>query len=611
MCGIVAYKGRQKCLPFLLDGLKRLEYRGYDSAGVAYIIGNQIFVQKQAGSVSDLINNRIDFEIESYTGIGHTRWATHGKPCYRNSHPHITADNRLAIVHNGIIENYEALKKELVEKGYFFRSDTDTEALLYLIYDYLMHETSDIFEAVKLALERVVGAYAIVVIDQKLDNRHKLVIARKGSPLVVGFGKEDGEFFVASDPCAIVNYADKMTYIEDNTVGIIDKELIVYSMNSQQISSCNIQKLEHQLEDIEKGDFPHFMLKEIYEQPKCLKDCWSGRIDGYRIKFGGLLGYEQKIGLANHITILSCGSSWHAGLIAKYYIEEFCNIKVSVEYASEFRYRKSCIREGDIVIGISQSGETADTLSAIELAKNKGAFVVGICNVVNSSLSRLTDCGIYLRAGSEIGVASTKAFSNQVLTLLMLSLWIEQNQPQHMITEYRQAIIDEIKYIDYIIEQTLLLDNEIEGLAHRFSKAKNCLYLGREYNFPIALEGALKLKEISYVHAEGYPAAEMKHGPIALIDKNMPVIVLANYKKQYDKILNNIKEIQARNGKVITISNEDDTIGYENIKVPAVLDAMSVFVSSVVMQLFAYHSAIVRNCNVDKPRNLAKSVTVE
>jgi glutamine---fructose-6-phosphate transaminase (isomerizing) len=611
MCGIVAYKGRQKCLPFLLDGLKRLEYRGYDSAGVAYVIGNQIFVQKQAGSVTDLVNNRIDFDIESYTGIGHTRWATHGKPCYRNAHPHVTADNRLAIVHNGIIENYEVLKKELVEKGYFFRSDTDTEALLYLIYDYLLHETDNLFESVKLALERVVGAYAIVVIDQKLDNRHKLVIARKGSPMVVGIGKEDGEFFVASDPCAIVNYAENVVYVEDNSVGIIDEELTIYNMNSQDISPCNVQKLEHQLEDIEKGDFPHFMLKEIYEQPKTLKDCWSGRIDGYRIKLGGLLGYEKKFSSANHITILSCGSSWHAGLIAKYYIEEFCNIKVSVEYASEFRYRKCCIKPGDIVIGISQSGETADTISAIELAKKSGAFVVGICNTVNSSLSRLTDCGIYLRAGSEIGVASTKAFSNQVLTLLLLSLWIEQNQNHHMVTEYRQAIVDEIKYIDHLVERTLLLNDEIKNLANKFVKAKNCLYLGREYNFPIALEGALKLKEISYVHAEGYPAAEMKHGPIALIDKNMPVIVLANYKKQYDKIINNMKEIQARNGKLITITNQNDVIGNYGIQVPSTLDPMSVFVSSVVMQLFAYHSAVLRKCDVDKPRNLAKSVTVE
>ena len=611
MCGIVAYKGRQKCLPFLLDGLKRLEYRGYDSAGVAYVIGNQIFVQKQAGSVVDLINNRIDFEIESTTGIGHTRWATHGKPCYRNAHPHVTADDRLAIVHNGIIENYETLKVELKDKGYFLRSDTDSEVLLYLIYDYLIHEQPDLFEAVKLALERVVGAYAIVVIDQKLDNRHKLVIARKGSPLVVGLGKEDGEFFVASDPSAIVSYTDRVVYIEDNTVGKIDEELVVYSMNEQKISPCNVEKLEHQLEDIEKGAFPHFMLKEIYEQPRTLKDCWRGRIDGYRIKLGGLLGHEDRFRHANHITIVSCGSSWHAGLIAKYYIEEFCNMKVSVEYASEFRYRKPCINKDDIVIGISQSGETADTLSAIELAKNSGAFVVGICNVVNSSLSRLTDCGIYLRAGTEIGVASTKAFSSQVLTLLMLSLWIEQNKAVRMPIEYRKAIIDEIKYLDFIIEQTIGLSDEIEDLAKKFKKAKNCLFLGREYNFPIALEGALKLKEISYVHAEGYPAAEMKHGPIALIDKNMPVLVLANCKKQYDKIVNSIKEIQARDGKVIIITNEDNALSDHKIVVTTVLDPISVFVSCVVTQLFAYHSAIIRKCNVDKPRNLAKSVTVE
>ena len=612
MCGIVAYRGRQKCLPFLLDGMKRLEYRGYDSAGVAYIIGDKIFVQKQAGCVGDLINNRIDFETECYTGIGHTRWATHGKPCSRNSHPHVSMDDRLAIVHNGIIENYETLKKELKEKGYMFVSDTDSEVLLYLIYDYLVNGTPDLFEAVKLALERVVGAYAIVVMDRKLDNRHKLVVARKGSPLVIGVGKEDGEYFVASDPIAIVNYADRLVYLEDNTVCRVGDGLSMYNMIEGAVSSCNISKLEHQLYDIEKGNYDHFMIKEIFEQPKRVGDCLGGRLHGYKIKLGGLVGLEDVLSQARHITIISCGSSWHSALMGKYYIEEFTGIKVSVEYASEFRYRKPAIGLGDVVIGISQSGETADTLNAMELAKEKGAVIIGVCNVVNSSLARLTGAGIYTKAGMEIGVASTKAFTNQVVSLILLALWMEQYKTyRKMDIDYRKLLIGGLKDLPELMDQTLLLNDEIKTLAQKFSMAKNCLYLGREYNFPIALEGALKLKEISYVHAEGYPAAEMKHGPIALIDKKMPVMVLANNKQQYDKILNNIKEIQARGGRIITVYSGDEYVGDYGIQIPDTLDALCPLLSNIIVQLFAYHSAVLRNCNVDKPRNLAKSVTVE
>lgn len=611
MCGIVAYKGRQKCLPFLLDGLKRLEYRGYDSAGVAYVVGNGIFVQKQAGSVIDLINSRIDFEMEAYTGIGHTRWATHGKPCHRNAHPHVTADDRLAIVHNGIVENYLTLKTELQEKGYMFRSDTDSEVLLYLIYDYLIQDTKSLLDATKLALERVEGAYAIVVIDKNLDNRHKLVIARKGSPLIVGIGPNENEFFVSSDVVALSGYVKDVVYLEDNVVGELSDTLKIYKMNSNEISSCNIEKLNHQLYDIEKGKYDHFMLKEIFEQPRCFNDCLAGRIDGYNIKLGGLMGYEDRFVKTNHITILACGSSWHAGLLAKYYIEEFCKIKVSVEYASEFKYRKPVISPDDIVIGISQSGETADTLNAIELAKQNRSMVVGICNCPNSSLTRITDCGIFIRSGAEIGVASTKAFMNQVLSLFLLSLWIDQIRGRSLCGEYRRALVDNIKGMDSIIEKTLLMNNDIQKISKKFAKSKNCLYLGRGYNFPIALEGALKLKEISYIHAEGYPAAEMKHGPIALIDKNMPVVVIDNNRKQHDKIVNNIREIQARGGKIITIYSGDEYEGDYGIKVPEILDALSVIPAVVVLQLFAYYCAVFRGCNIDKPRNLAKSVTVE
>lgn len=608
MCGIVAYKGNTKCLPFLFEGLKRLEYRGYDSAGVTYIVNHSLITSKQAGCVQDLKNSFSNLEISTYSGIAHTRWATHGQPCARNAHPHLTHDNRLALVHNGIIENYLTLKEELLEKEYKFLSDTDSEVFLYLIYDYLIKETSDLFEAVKLASERVVGAFAIVIIDSL--HPEKMVCARRGSPLVIGI--KNGDYYVASDALALSGYVENVLYMEENSVCCITEKLDCYNMDNKTISYCNVQKMHHQLFDIEKGDYAHFMLKEIHEQPRCIEDCLSGRLDGYRIKLGGLLGFEEVLSLNKHITIVGCGTSWHAGLLAKYYLEEFCRVKVSVEYASEFRYRKPNIEQGDIVIGISQSGETADTIGALELAKDKGAIVIGICNSVNSTIPRLTDCGIFLRAGMEIGVASTKAFTSQVTCLLMLALWIEQNkQEPTMDIEYRKAVIDGLRKLPDLMRNCLCDTDAIYKLAKKFSKAKNCLYLGRQYNFPVALEGALKLKEISYVHAEGYPAAEMKHGPIALIDKNMPVVVITNHKNHYEKIFSNIKEIQARKGKIITINDSNESVGDYNISVPQIIDPLSPLVSIIPLQLFAYYSAVIRGCDVDKPRNLAKSVTVE
>lgn len=608
MCGIVAYKGGQKCLPFLLEGLKKLEYRGYDSAGISYILFHQIKTHKQAGCVADLegIVTK-ENSVTARIGIGHTRWATHGKPCSRNAHPHNTKDNRLSIVHNGIIENYLTLKEELLQKGYYFKSDTDSEVFLYLIYDYLIKEAKDLCEAVKLASERVTGAYAIVLLDSTTPDT--LVCAKKGSPLVVG--EKGNEFFVASDGIAIHEHCDQIIVLEDNTICKISNKIELMNMDGTILSPCNIRKLHYQLFNLEKGEFDHFMLKEIYEQPRCIEDCTSGRIDGYRIVLGGLLGYEERLANAKHITILGCGTSWHAGLLAKYYLEEFCHIKVSVEYASEFRYRKPFIMQDDVVIGISQSGETADTISALELAKSKGAFVIGICNTPNSSMVHLTDCGVFLRAGMEIGVASTKAFTTQVVSLLMLSLWIEQNKTNRSLDiEYRKALLNDLRALPDIMRESLN-GNYINQLAKRFVKSKNCLYLGRQYNFPVALEGALKLKEISYVHAEGYPAAEMKHGPIALIDKNMPVIVISNHKNYYDKIYSNIQEIKAREGKIITVGNDKSSVSDYDIIVPRIIDPLSPLISIMPLQLFAYYSAVLRGCNVDKPRNLAKSVTVE
>ena len=602
MCGIVAYKGKHNCLPFLLNGLSKLEYRGYDSAGICYLVKNSLITNKQAGSVEDL-RDKINLDIESFSGIGHTRWATHGSPCQRNSHPHTTTDNKLSLVHNGIIENYEELKDSLKHR-YKFISDTDSEVLLYLIYSFVQEERG-LLDSVKLALDKVVGAYAIVV----LGENGQMIAARKGSPLVIGLGVD--EIMVGSDTGAFEDRASVgIVYLKDNSVVEIKEPIEVFDMSKGVEIEYEIEKVYNESFKISKGLFDSYMLKEIHEQPKTISDCLSGRLDGYRIKLGGLIGYENIFKKAQHITIVACGTSWHSGLIAKYYIEEFCKIKASVEYASEFRYRKPCINKGDIVVGISQSGETADTLGALEMAKAYGATVVGICNVPNSSLSRLTDCGIYLKAGVEVGVASTKAFTHQVVCLLMLSLWIEQELGL-VGCSARKAILDDLRALPELISDNLRCDEYIKELAEEFKDMTNCLFLGRGYNFPVALEGALKLKEISYVHAEGYPAAEMKHGPIALIDKNMPVIVIANHNDQYAKIVNNVKEIQARQGKVIGLCSEYGDIGDVNIKVPLLCDALSPIMAVIPLQLFAYNSAILRGKNVDKPRNLAKSVTVE
>lgn len=608
MCGIVAYKGRQSCLPFLFEGLKKLEYRGYDSSGISYIYNNRIFVVKQPGCIDNLRNKINLSNISPHIGIGHTRWATHGKPCKRNAHPHITRDSRLCMVHNGIIENYSTLKEELLEKEYKIISDTDSEVFLYLVYDYLVKEAENLFEATKLACERIVGAYAAVFMDN--NDPFKLILAKRGSPIVLA--KDGNDFFIASDAMAISNYAKEEICIEDDSVCEIHKDIECYNMKRSEVSLCNIRRLHYQYFNIEKGKFPDFMLKEIYEQPKCIEDCISGRIEGYNVKLGGLIGKEEVFRQSKHITILGCGTSWHSAILGKYFIEELTDIKVSVEHASEFKYRQPNICNKDIVIGLSQSGETADTIEGLKTAKELGASIMGICNVVDSSIPRMTDFGIYTRAGMEIGVASTKAFTNQVISLLLLALWIEHVRGgKKIIPEYRCLIIEEIKNISQKVSKSLKLSTKIKKLASKFKKNRNCLYLGRQYNYPIALEGALKLKEISYVHAEGYPASEMKHGPIALIDKNMPVIVMANNKKQYDKVISNIQEIKSREGVVIALSNSNIEYVDFSIIVPETIDLLSCIISVVPLQLFAYYSAVIRGCNVDKPRNLAKSVTVE
>jgi glucosamine--fructose-6-phosphate aminotransferase (isomerizing) len=553
-------------------------------------------LKKQAGSSL----------LRSYCAVAHTRWATHGKPSLNNCHPHVTSDQRLVLVHNGIIENYKELKAELSPK-YTFSSDTDSEVLLYLIYDIMISNNLSLFEATKLALEQVMGAYAIVVIDRYSTDT--LVCARKGSSLIVGIG--DGEYYVSSDKMGIDQKITNIVYLKDNSVCKINDQIVTYDMTCGIEVDCEIEKvLDHRMPS-DKGDYESYMLKEIYEQSETITQCITGRISKDKIKLGGLLGYEKVLSSAKHITIVACGSSWNAGLLGKYYIEELNDIKVSVEYASEFRYRLTAISPGDIVIGISQSGETADTIAALEKAKAQGATVIGICNVPNSTMARMTNCGIFLRSGVEIGVASTKTFLNQVLVLLLLSLWINQNQEKYNI-EIRRNIINEILNLPNLIKQTLDSSEEIWSIAEEYCDIKNCLFLGRGYNFPIALEGALKLKEISYIHAEGYAAAEMKHGPLALVDRDTPTIVISNNMDQYQKLQNNIQEIKARDGQVITISNQQqDIAGDHNIYVPSCIDHVCPLVSVVPLQLFSYYSAKLRGCNIDRPRNLAKSVTVE
>ena len=624
MCGIVAYVGNRRAYPILIKGLQRLEYRGYDSAGVCLIADdkNKIITYKQVGKVSDLIEYIADNDTNASIGIGHTRWATHGPPNQQNSHPHSSSDSKFSLIHNGIIENYSSLKKALEEKGYVFKSDTDSEVLMYLIEDIYKNtltvtskENDDkiLYKAIRTALNEVVGAYAIVVLDQ--DKPDELYAARKGSPLVIGIG--NNEYFVASDASPIIEYTDKVIYLKDNEVALINKneEVQIKSIKNK-IKTPYIEKLEQTLESIEKGGYDHFMLKEIFEQPKSIIDTLRGRIDPKTndIVLGGIKDHESKIVKADRIIIVACGTSWHAGLIGEYVIEDLARINVEVEYASEFRYKNPIITKKDVVIAISQSGETADTLAALEIAKEHGALTLGICNVVGSSITRATSGGTYTHAGPEIGVASTKAFTTQLTVLLLFALRFSQIK-KTIDRENYNFLIKELIAAPDKIKNLLKLNDKIEKIALQFKDATNFLYLGRGVNFPVALEGALKLKEISYIHAEGYPAAEMKHGPIALIDEEMPIVVIATRKDNYEKVVSNIQEVKARGGKLIAIVTEGDTevksIADHCIEIPKCFREITPLLSIIPLQLLSYHIALMRNCNVDQPRNLAKSVTVE
>ena len=614
MCGIVAYVGDKQAYPILIKGLQRLEYRGYDSSGIALIDGGELNLYKKQGKVIELENFSKGKNITSTIGIGHTRWATHGAPNDVNAHPHFSKSKNLAIIHNGIIENYASLKVELTQRGHVFESDTDTEVLIHLIEDIQYNAKVDLVEAVRIALNEVIGAYAIVIIDK--ENPNTMIAARKSSPLVIGIGKE-GDYYVASDATPIVEYTKDVVYLDDEEIAVITKheELRLIDIKNQDVIPY-IQELEVQLEAIEKGGYDHFMLKEIFEQPTSIRNCMRGRIDVNKgfVSLGGISDYEQKIMNANRIIIVACGTSWHAGLVGEYLFEDLTRIPVEVEYASEFRYRNPIIKENDVVIAISQSGETADTLAAIKLAKDKGATIIGICNVVGSSISRETHAGSYTHVGPEIGVASTKAFTGQVTILSLMALSIAQKKGTISASKYRQLLV-EIDTIPDKVEKILQADTLIKSIAALFKDATNFLYLGRGYNFPVALEGALKLKEISYIHAEGYPAAEMKHGPIALIDENMPIVVIATEHENYEKVVSNIEEVKARSGKVIAIITEGDTevkaIADHVIEIPKTDDALGPLLTSIPLQLLSYHIAVMRGCNVDQPRNLAKSVTVE
>ena len=613
MCGIVGYVGGQQAYPIIVKGLHRLEYRGYDSAGIAITTDKQLKIYKQAGKVSDLEDFIKDKNVKGNIGIGHTRWATHGVPNQLNAHPHKSGDSNLALIHNGIIENYDSLKKALIKRGHVFESETDTEVLVHLIEEIKKNEKVNLFEAVRLALNEVIGAYAILVIDK--ENNEEIIAARKGSPLVIGIGK--GEYFVASDATPIVEYTRNVVYLEDEQIAKISKkdELEIKTI-SNITKTPYIDELELSLEAIEKEGFEHFMLKEIFEQSKCILDTMRGRINAKtgEITLGGILDYEKKILNADRIIIVACGTSWHAGLIGEYLFEDLARIPVEVEYASEFRYRNPIISEKDVILAISQSGETADTLAALELAKEKGATILGICNVVGSSIPRLTNAGSYTHAGPEIGVASTKAFTTQIVVLTLMALRIAKEKGTLTNTEYRQ-IITELELIPKKVKKVLESDDLIKEIAAEFKDATNFLYLGRGYNFPVALEGALKLKEISYIHAEGYPAAEMKHGPIALIDEQMPIVVLATRKGNYEKVVSNIQEVKARGGRLIAIVTEGDKTVKEIadycIEIPSCFEELTPLLSIIPLQLLSYHIAVMRNCNVDQPRNLAKSVTVE
>ena len=612
MCGIVGYIGEKEAFPIIIKGLKRLEYRGYDSAGVA-VINDTLKVFKTKGKVSDLLANTNEKDTSGTIGIGHTRWATHGHPSNENAHPHTSQSKNITLIHNGIIENYNTIKKELIKRGHIFESDTDTEVLTHLIEEIKNQEDVSLFEAVRLALSEVIGAYAIAVIDK--FNSNEIVVAKKGSPLVIGIG--ENEYFLASDAAPIIEYTKNVVYLEDGEIASLSlgKEMDLKTIDNV-TKTPYIQELEMHLEAIEKGGFDHFMLKEIFEQPISIKDSIRGRINykEFEIKLGGLQDYEQKIINADRIIIVACGTSWHAGLIGEYLFEDLARISVEVEYASEFRYRNPIIGERDVVLAISQSGETADTLAAIKLAKDKGATVLGICNVVGSSIARLSDAGTYTHAGPEIGVASTKAFTAQVSVLILMALMFARKKGTISSTYYR-LLVSEMEQIPKYVEELLSSEEYVKQIAKKFKDARNFLYLGRGYNFPVALEGALKLKEISYIHAEGYPAAEMKHGPIALIDENMPIVVIATKKGHYEKVVSNIQEVKARNGVVIAIVSKGDTTVKEIadyvIEIPDVAEPLVPILSNIPLQILSYHIAVMRGCNVDQPRNLAKSVTVE
>ena len=614
MCGIVGYLGKREAYPILIKGLKRLEYRGYDSAGVALVSSKQsLNVYKSKGKVSDLETFCADKDVTGGTGIAHTRWATHGEPSSKNAHPHYSESKNLAIIHNGIIENYADIKKNLIEKGITFRSDTDTEVLVQLV-EYIQNKKElDLLTAVQVALHQVIGAYAIAILDKNDPNQ--IIAARKQSPLVVGIG--DGEFFLGSDASPIIEYTDKVVYLEDGNIAVMrmGEELKVVSILNEE-QQLEIKKVNINLGQIEKGGYPHFMLKEIFEQPECLTNCMRGRInvEADHVTLSALIDYRRQLLNAKRVIIVACGTSWHAGLIGKQTIETLCRIPVEVEYASEFRYRNPVVTKDDVVIAISQSGETADTLAAVQLAKDKGAFIYGICNAIGSSIPRATDTGTYIHVGPEIGVASTKAFTGQVTVLTMFALALAEAKGTIGREDYL-AIVKELSEIPAMIQQVLKSNDKVADLARTFTYARNFLYLGRGFSYPVALEGALKLKEISYIHAEGYPAAEMKHGPIALIDSDMPVVVVATHTALYEKVLSNIQEIKARKGRVIALVTEGDEtiarIADEVIELPDVMECLEPLVATIPLQLLAYHIAVCKGKDVDQPRNLAKSVTVE
>lgn len=615
MCGIVGYIGKRDAYSVIIKGLKRLEYRGYDSAGIMLHDGNQLKISKTKGKVSDLeYKSNEEQNILGNIGMGHTRWATHGVPNDVNSHPHLSNSGKLAIIHNGIIENYEPLKKELTKRGYTFSSDTDTEVLINLIEDVQRKEGVKLGKAVQIALNQVVGAYAIAVFDVTKPN--EIVVARLGSPLAIGIGED--EFFIASDASPFIEYTSNAIYLEDEEMAIVrlHKTLKVRKIKDDSLVDPYVQELQMNLEQIEKGGYDHFMLKEIFEQPNVIKDTYRGRLHSSKgiIKMSGVEDNIEKFLNANRIIIVACGTSWHAGLVAEYIFEEFARIPVEVEYASEFRYRNPIVGKGDVVIAISQSGETADTLAAIKLAKEKGAFVFGVCNVVGSSISRETHAGAYTHAGPEIGVASTKAFTTQITVLTLMALRLAKAKGTMNNSDFHRYLL-ELEMIPEKVEEALKTNDISKQIAAIYKDASNCLYLGRGYNFPVALEGALKLKEISYIHAEGYPAAEMKHGPIALIDEQMPVVVIAPKQGHYDKVVSNIQEIKSRSGKIIAVVTRGDVqvkeLSDHVIEIPETSDALSPLLTTIPLQLLSYHIAVMRGCNVDQPRNLAKSVTVE